>query len=286
MPRHGRAARSRRRRRPAVGTTSLAGGSRTSQATTRSTVGSPATGPRSPGARSGPRRAPTGSRLPGRRGPPRRRPFDDPGQLHGVGPHVSAASRSNSKSSRFRQRSMLSRVSSSMVASGSPRYACRCGLRSPAWVSLPDRRRAGPRPGPSPGSRAVGRLMCPDGPPRGEHPRSSGPRTSAPDTRGRVRTRPPRRARRRAAVDQHREPGGLFRDGSRSSGLAGQPHQEVLTPGGTRRSSSRSMPSDAPARQREQAWPGSPAAGRARRRSGSRRSGGSSHPWDSIPRPG
>ena len=59
---------------------------------------------------------------------------------------------------------------------------------------------------------------------------------------------------------QHRQPCGLF-EMVADPPLARQPHQEVFTGDGTKRSSSRSMATGEPARQRKQASPGPPVRG-------------------------
>ena len=173
----------------------------------------------------------------------------------------SAASRSRSKSSSDRQRSMFSRVARSIVASGSPRYDCRSGsLTAPVGTSA--RLRAARTAARSfarssrrgsteclrldhlrvrtidPADHRPALRVVPVGLEHGNHLRHGNRQQSAPASAARW---PLSRSSPILQVGGAAAPAARHRDG-------------------TARSSSRSTPTGAPARQRKQASPGPPAA--------------------------
>ena len=81
---------------------------------------------------------------------------------------------------------------------------------------------------------------------------------------------------------EHRQPGGLLRDGRRSSEFARQRSPGAGAQSRTRRSSSRWLTIGERARQHRQASPGQPVPGPVRHRSESRRNAGLEPPLESI----
>ena len=210
---------------------SLAGGSSISQATTRSTVGSPTDKPpKSRTAARASRSAPTGSPPPDLRG--------TTGATHGqllraaswLRPINAPRRRGRNRSPPSdRQRSMFSRVAWSIVAIGSPRYDRRSGsLTASAGTSA--RLRAART-----AARSFARFFASrvDGGLRIDHLRvfTIDPADHRPAfgivAVGLEHGNHLRHGNRQRWC-QHREPGRLFRDGRRSSRLARQSHEELV----------------------------------------------------------